>query len=145
VEASLDALGTDYIDLYQVHWPDPCTPIRETGPALNDPVGEGLIRHVGVSNYSAAPIEEFAMVLPVETVQPPYHLCPFARERDRGGAPDATSRAGDYRYPAVELSRHDAPLLVTTKIRFRGMPGRPPSSHAALAPSQPPVLPPSAR
>jgi aryl-alcohol dehydrogenase-like predicted oxidoreductase len=85
VEASLDALGTDYIDLYQVHWPDPCTPIRETGPALNDPVGEGLIRHVGVSNYSAAPIEEFAMVLPVETVQPSYHL--FRRDIEAGLLP----------------------------------------------------------
>ena len=74
VEASLDALGTDYIDLYQVHWPDPATPIGETAAALADLVREGLIRHVGVSNYSAEQITEFAAVLPVETVQPPYHL-----------------------------------------------------------------------
>jgi aryl-alcohol dehydrogenase-like predicted oxidoreductase len=74
VEASLEALGTDYIDLYQVHWPDPATPIRETAFALAELVREGLIGHVGVSNYSPAQIEEFSAVLPVETVQPPYHL-----------------------------------------------------------------------
>lgn len=74
VKASLDALGTDYIDLYQVHWPDPATPIAETASALADLVGEGLIRHVGVSNYTAAQINEFSAALPVETIQPPYHL-----------------------------------------------------------------------
>jgi aryl-alcohol dehydrogenase-like predicted oxidoreductase len=74
VEASLEALGTDYIDLYQVHWPDPATPIRETASALADLAGEGLIRHVGVSNYSTAQIAGFSEVLPAETVQPPYHL-----------------------------------------------------------------------
>ncbi|GHD59382.1 oxidoreductase [Streptomyces mirabilis] len=74
VEASLEALGTDHIDLYQVHWPDPGTPIPDTAAALAELVREGLIRHVGVSNYSPAQIAEFATVLPVATVQPPYHL-----------------------------------------------------------------------
>ena len=74
VEASLDALGTDYIDLYQVHWPDPHTPISETASALADLVGDGLIRHVGVSNYTTGQIDEFSSVLPAETIQPPYHL-----------------------------------------------------------------------
>jgi hypothetical protein len=74
VEASLEALDTEYIDLYQVHWPDPGTPIRETAAALAELVREGLIRHVGVCNYTTEQITEFATVLPVETVQPPYHL-----------------------------------------------------------------------
>jgi aryl-alcohol dehydrogenase-like predicted oxidoreductase len=74
VEASLDALGTDYVDLYQVHWPDPRTPIADTAAALADLVSEGLVRHVGVSNYTTDQIEQFAAVLPVETIQPPYHL-----------------------------------------------------------------------
>jgi aryl-alcohol dehydrogenase-like predicted oxidoreductase len=73
-EASLDALGTDFIDLYQVHWPDPGTPTEETAAALAELVREGLIRHVGVSNYSTAQIEQFSSVLPVQTIQPPYHL-----------------------------------------------------------------------
>jgi len=71
VEVSLEALGTDYIDLYQVHWPDPATPIGETAAALAELVREGLIRHVGVSNYTTEQITEFAAVLPAETVQPP--------------------------------------------------------------------------
>ncbi len=74
MEASLNALGADYIDVYQVHWPDPATPIRETASGLAKLVREGLIRHVGVSNYSPAQIEEFSAVVRVETVQPPYHL-----------------------------------------------------------------------
>jgi aryl-alcohol dehydrogenase-like predicted oxidoreductase len=74
VEASLEALGTDHIDLYQVHWPDPGTPIPETAAALAELVREGMIHHVGVSNYTPDQIAEFATVLPVETVQPPYHL-----------------------------------------------------------------------
>lgn len=88
-EASLDALGTDYIDLYQVHWPDPATPIRETAAALAELVHKGLIRHVGVSNYSAEQIAEFATVLPVETVQPPYHL--FRRDAEASLLPYAAA------------------------------------------------------
>jgi aryl-alcohol dehydrogenase-like predicted oxidoreductase len=93
VEASLDALGTDYIDLYQVHWPDPQTPIRDTAAALAELVREGLIGHVGVSNYTTAQIGQFAAMLPVETVQPPYHLfrrdieadlLPYAEAHDIG-------------------------------------------------------------
>jgi aryl-alcohol dehydrogenase-like predicted oxidoreductase len=74
VNASLGALGLDYIDLYQVHWPDPSVPAAETAGALGELVAEGKIRHVGVSNYSADQIQEFSVTLPVETVQPPYHL-----------------------------------------------------------------------
>jgi aryl-alcohol dehydrogenase-like predicted oxidoreductase len=90
VESSLEALGIDYVDLYQVHWPDPGTPIPETAGALADLVREGLIRHVGVSNYSPAQITEFATVLPVETVQPPYHL--FRRDIESGLLPYAKAR-----------------------------------------------------
>jgi aryl-alcohol dehydrogenase-like predicted oxidoreductase len=89
VETSLDALGTDYIDLYQVHWPDPATPIGETAAALADLADEGLIRHVGVSNYTAAQIAEFSAVRPVETVQPPYHL--FRRDIEAGLLPYAAA------------------------------------------------------
>jgi aryl-alcohol dehydrogenase-like predicted oxidoreductase len=89
VEASLDALGTDHIDLYQVHWPDPCTPVPETAAALAELVREGLIRHVGVSNYTTGQMDEFATVLPVETAQPPYHL--FRRDIEAGLLPYAAA------------------------------------------------------
>ncbi len=53
VKASLKRLSTDYIDLYQVHGLDPITPIEETVRALDDLVGQGHVRYVGVSNWSA--------------------------------------------------------------------------------------------
>ncbi|OIV38498.1 aldo/keto reductase [Mangrovactinospora gilvigrisea] len=53
VEASLRRLGTDWIDLYQIHRPDPATPIEETLDALGELVREGKIRYAGCSNYAA--------------------------------------------------------------------------------------------
>lgn len=93
VDASLTALGIDHIDLYQVHWPDPKVPVTETAGALRELVTEGKIGHVGVSNYDAPQMAEFARTLPVETVQPPYHLfrreiedevLPYSREHNIG-------------------------------------------------------------
>src|SRR5438876_6955080 len=78
VEASLRNLDTDYIDVYQIHWPDEHTPAEETAGALEDLVREGKIRHSGVSNYDVKQMEELARFGRVETVQPPYHL--FRRE-----------------------------------------------------------------
>lgn len=52
-EASLKRLGTDYVDLYQMHNPDPCTPLEETLDALNSLVAQGKVRYVGCSNYPA--------------------------------------------------------------------------------------------
>lgn len=52
VEDSLKRLGTDYIDLYQQHGPDPQTPIEETIRALDDLVGQGKVRYIGHSNFS---------------------------------------------------------------------------------------------
>jgi hypothetical protein len=74
VEASLRNLSTDYIDLYQVHWPDTATPEEETAAALNQLVSDGLVRHVGVSNYNAKQIDALSQYGRVETLQPPYHM-----------------------------------------------------------------------
>src|SRR5947208_547387 len=74
VEASLRNLRTDYIDLYQVHWPDPATPAEETGAALTELVREGKVRHVGVSNYGVAEMEALRRFTSCETLQPPYNL-----------------------------------------------------------------------
>ena len=93
VDASLRALGIDHIDLYQVHWPDPKVPAAETADALRELVAEGKIGHVGVSNYDTHQMVEFAKTLPVETIQPPYHLfrreiedevLPYSREHNIG-------------------------------------------------------------
>jgi hypothetical protein len=81
VDDSLRALATDYIDLYQVHWPDPATPIEETASAIAKLVTDGKVRHVGVSNFDTAQVAAFNAILPVETVQPPYSL--FRRDIER--------------------------------------------------------------
>ena len=74
VEASLRNLATDYIDLYQLHWPDAATPAEETAVVLDQLVSEGKIRHIGVSNYDIKQIDELNHHGPVETLQPPYHM-----------------------------------------------------------------------
>lgn len=58
VEGSLARLDTDYIDLYQLHRPDPNVPLEETLGALNDLVQAGLVREIGVSNASAAELKQ---------------------------------------------------------------------------------------
>jgi len=62
VEASLRRLGTDYIDLYQIHTPDPLTPIAETLAALDEVVKEGKVRYLGHSNFSGWQIADAAHV-----------------------------------------------------------------------------------
>ncbi len=52
LEASLRRLKTDWIDLYQVHWPDPKTPVEETLRALDDLVRQGKVRYIGCSNFA---------------------------------------------------------------------------------------------
>ncbi|GAB2995164.1 aldo/keto reductase [Amycolatopsis acidiphila] len=74
VESSLRSLGTDHIDLFQIHWPDPNTPAEETAQALERLVGEGKIRYVGVSNYGVEEMEELRTLGRLETLQPPYHM-----------------------------------------------------------------------
>jgi len=69
VEASLRSLGTDYIDIYQVHWPDLHTPPEETAEALGELVREGKIRHAGVSNYDVDQIAALGRYGRVETLR----------------------------------------------------------------------------
>jgi aryl-alcohol dehydrogenase-like predicted oxidoreductase len=71
VHDSLRRLGTDYIDLLQIHQPDPQTPIEETLRALDDLVRAGGVRYIGNSNYSAAQVTEAAWVAKTE------HLTPY--------------------------------------------------------------------
>jgi aryl-alcohol dehydrogenase-like predicted oxidoreductase len=82
VEESLRHLGVEAIDIYQVHWPDPDVPAAETAGELGRMVEEGKILHVGVSNYDVPQMEAFERHLPVEVLQPPYHLFRRAIEED---------------------------------------------------------------
>lgn len=74
VDDSLRRLQTDYIDIYQVHWPDINTPFQETSETLNELLKEGKIRAIGVSNYSPDQMAEFKKYAPLHTDQPPYNL-----------------------------------------------------------------------
>jgi aryl-alcohol dehydrogenase-like predicted oxidoreductase len=75
---SLRRLRTDYIDIYQVHWPDPLVPVEETAEAMRSLYEQGKIRAIGVSNFSVAQMERFRRVAPLHVLQPPYNL--FERE-----------------------------------------------------------------
>ena len=80
LEDSLRRLGTDYIDLYQVHWPDTLVPIAEVACLFAEFQRDGKVRALGVSNFSAAQMEEFRRVAPLASDQPPYNL--FERQID---------------------------------------------------------------
>lgn len=71
---SLKRLQTDYIDIYQIHWPDPLTPIAETAQTMKKLYDQGKIRAVGVSNFSVEQIKEFTQYCPLHVSQPPYNL-----------------------------------------------------------------------
>ncbi len=82
IDDSLRRLRTDYIDLYQVHWPDPLVPIEETAAALFRLYSEGKIRAIGVSNFSLEQLNQFRSAAPLHSAQPPYNLFERAVEKD---------------------------------------------------------------
>ena len=87
LEDSLRRLQTDYIDLCQVHWPDPLVPIEEVARILRELYEQGKIRAIGVSNYSPEEMARFEAIAPIHTIQPPYNL--FEREIERDVLPYA--------------------------------------------------------
>ena len=91
IDDSLRRLRTDYIDIYQVHWPDPLVPIEETAEAMRTLYVQGKIRAIGVSNFSVAQMRRFRRVAPLHVLQSPYNLferdieaeiLPYCREHD---------------------------------------------------------------
>ncbi|WP_372988119.1 aldo/keto reductase [Marinobacter sp.] len=81
VEDSLKRLQTDRIDIYQVHWPDPKTPMEETARALENLYQAGKIRAIGVSNFTPSQMDELQKSVPLHSLQPPYNL--FEREIEK--------------------------------------------------------------
>jgi len=80
VEASLARLQVDAIDVYQVHWPDPDEDVEEGWTTFAELKSEGLVRHIGVSNFDVAQLRRAQAIAPVETLQPPYSLLERAIE-----------------------------------------------------------------
>lgn len=98
VKASLKRLGTDYIDLYQIHGTDPITPVEETVRALDDLVRDGLIRYVGVSNW------------------PAWRIMKALGIADRLGLDRLASLQAYYTIAGRDLERDIAPLLLAEKV-----------------------------
>jgi len=133
---SLRRLRVDAIDLYQIHWPNPEADIEEGWSTLAELKDEGLVRHIGVSNFDAEQLRRIQQIAPVETLQPPYSLIERKVERilplvDREGIgvivyspmgsglltgrmtrerieglPDDDWRKTDERFREPQLSRH---------------------------------------
>jgi len=82
LEESLQRLGTDYIDLLQLHWPDNSTPISETMEALELLIQQGKIRAAGVSNYSVAQMKEASRTLLLASNQVSYSMLNRSIEND---------------------------------------------------------------
>ena len=91
--ASLERLGVDAIDLYQIHWPIPDEDIEEGWSAFAELKQQGLVRHIGVSNFDLEQLRRIQQIAPVETLQPQYSLIerdvegeilPFAERQDIG-------------------------------------------------------------
>ena len=82
IEDSLRRLQTDYIDLCQVHWPDPLVMIEETAEAMYALYTQGKIRAIGVSNFSVEQMKQFRRVAPLHVLQSPYNLFERGIEAD---------------------------------------------------------------
>jgi aryl-alcohol dehydrogenase-like predicted oxidoreductase len=91
-ENSLRRLGTDYIDLYQIHWPDTTTPIQETMEAVSHLIKDGKVRYAGVCNYDADLVKEADKYTAIISDQVPYsmvrrsienELIPFALKNNK--------------------------------------------------------------
>jgi len=124
-EASLRRLGTDVIDLYYLHFPDPAVPIEETVGAMAELAREGKVRHLGLSNVTGEQLRAAAVVHPIAAVQAEYSLwtrgveadlLPAAREVGAGlvawGPLGNGFLAGNHELGAADF-RHNAP-------RFQG-------------------------
>ncbi len=82
IELSLNRLGVEAIDLYQLHWPLPDEGIEEGWSTLAELKAEGKVRHIGVSNFDVAQLERAEAIAPVESLQPPYSLVSRAIEEN---------------------------------------------------------------
>ncbi len=112
-EASLHRLGVDAIDLYQIHWPIPEEDIEEGWAAMNELRDEGLVRHIGVSNFDVAQMRRILGIAPIDTLQPQYSL--IARGVERQVLPFATSEG----IGVIVYSPMGSGLLTGTMTRER--------------------------
>jgi aryl-alcohol dehydrogenase-like predicted oxidoreductase len=117
-EGSLQRLGVDAIDLYQIHWPDPDADIEQGWSALAELKEQGLVRHIGVSNFDVGQLQRIGQIAPVETLQPPYSLIA------RGVEDTLLPFAEDEGIGVIAYSPMGSGLLTgaMTRERIRGLP-----------------------
>jgi aryl-alcohol dehydrogenase-like predicted oxidoreductase len=124
IEKSLQALKTDYVDVYLVHWPDPDTPLEETLRALDDIVRAGKARHVGVSNFRLAQIETCMRQRRVDVVQYGWNM--FDRRMQAEIFPYCQARQigvmayGSLAYGLLSGTFHDGMKFEESDWRSRG-------------------------
>jgi len=82
VEGSLQRLGLEVIDLYQIHWPEPDEEVEEGWETMADLVREGKVRHVGVSNFNLDQLKRAQAIHPITSLQPPYSMLRREVEKD---------------------------------------------------------------
>jgi aryl-alcohol dehydrogenase-like predicted oxidoreductase len=116
-EASVRRLGVDAIDLYQIHWPRPAEEIEEGWAALAELKEQGLVRHIGTSNFSVAQLQQIQKIAPVESIQPRYSLI------DRSAEPELLPFAEEQGIGAIVYSPMGSGLLTggITKERMAAM------------------------
>ena len=117
-EASLRRLGLDAIDLYQVHWPIPDEDVEEGWAAFAELKEQGLVRHIGVSNFSVEQLRRAEYIAPVETLQPQYSLI------DRDAELELLPFAEDEAIGVIVYSPMASGLLSgdMTRARIAGLP-----------------------
>jgi aryl-alcohol dehydrogenase-like predicted oxidoreductase len=118
-ERSLERLRIDAIDLYQIHWPIPEQDIEEGWTALVELKDQGLVRHIGVSNFDIAQLRRAQQIAPVETLQPQYSL--IEREPERALLPFAEN----HRTGVIVYSPMGSGMLTggITRERVESLPG----------------------
>lgn len=103
IEASLRRLNTEYIDLYQIHWPDTKTPIQKSWEEMTRLKEEGKVRYIGVSNYNLIQLKKALEISPIQSLQSPYSLVnrylekdifPFLKEKEIGFLAYSPMQAG---------------------------------------------------
>jgi len=104
-EASLRRLGTDYIDLYQMHWPDAAVPVEESMRAAADLVAAGKVRYVGVCNFTPSLLQRAASVCTLASHQLPYSLL------QRDVEVDVLPYGREHHLPALAYSPLESGLL----------------------------------
>jgi len=134
IDESLRRLKTDHVDLYQIHWPDPETPLEETAEALQRILEQGKARYIGVSNFDIEQMEEISKYIPVVSLQVSYSMLnryiekeifDYVREHDIGIIPYSPLERGlltgaiseDYGVGDNDARRYDKNF--TDKERFR--------------------------